>query len=128
MPVPVPTLPQIAALARDVCSWANRIQVERVTEGVSTYVFRLACDGSLFYVRVLPGEGDTFAPEVYVHTALRARGVGAPEVIYYAALHEELQGSVMVVTAIHGQALGYGSHPWDEHELLVAAGRDLAIL
>ncbi len=60
---------------------SDPIQVERITEGVSTHVYRVVFQRETFYLRVLPEEGDSFAPAVAVHTHLRQLQVRVPEVI-----------------------------------------------
>lgn len=54
---------------------AGPTHVERVAEGVSTWVYRIRYRDSTFYLRVLPEAGASFAPEVAVHTALLLPGL-----------------------------------------------------
>jgi len=121
-----------------VCELAQRVfapsrieSVARVPEGASMRVYRVRLSNEAFYVRVLPEEGASFAPEVWVHTLLRERGVFVPEVIYWDLQNEALGRSVMVTTAIRGRHLGYGLHGMDAAAMraaLIAAGRDLAVI
>ena len=53
--------------------------IERVAEGVSTCVYRIIRNNETFYLRILPEEGQSFAPEVAVHQQLRQMGVKVPE-------------------------------------------------
>ncbi len=76
--------------------------VERVEEGVSTYVYRIYRGHELFYLRVLPEVNASFAPEVYVHEMLRAKNVKVPEVVYFEHYNEAVQRSVMVTTRERG--------------------------
>jgi aminoglycoside phosphotransferase len=76
--------------------------VERITEGGSTYVYRLRTENERFYLRVLPEEGVSFLPEVEVHRRLRENGVAVPEVVYFEANNEWVQRSIMVTTEIPG--------------------------
>ncbi len=46
------------------------MSVERVREGSSTYVYRIIFPHKTFYLRVLPEEEASFAPEVAVHAQL----------------------------------------------------------
>jgi hypothetical protein len=85
--------------------------VERVEAGVSTAVYRVAWDATVVYVRVLPEQGASFAPEAAVHRRLLARGLHVPEVLYVEPLNPPLQRSVMVTTAIAGQAIGEAPRP-----------------
>jgi len=104
------------------------LTVERVTEGLSTRVYRIHRAGETFYLRVLPEVGASFAPEAYAHTLLRARGVKVPEVIYVERYNAALERSVMVTTAIVGQHIGHCRDMAAARQALVAAGRDLAII
>lgn len=104
------------------------LTVERVTEGVSTRVYRICRAGETFYLRVLPEVGASFAPEAYVHALLRARGVKVPEVIYVERYNDALERSVMVTTAIAGRHIGHCRDIAGMWRTLIAAGRDLAII
>lgn len=105
-------------------------RVERVTEGGSTYVYRIFFPHETFYLRVLPEEGVSFSPEVIVHMQLRQMQVKAPEVIYFEHYNELLQRSVMVTTEIKGQPISQSSTLSQEEmeEILREAGHDLACL
>ncbi len=107
---------------------STSLVVERVPEGVSTFVYRMTSTDETFYLRVLPEEGASFAPEVAAHTLLRQRQVNVPEVIYFEHCNELLQRSIMVTIAIKGQSLNQSPALSAEvREAIVAeAGRDLA--
>lgn len=104
------------------------LDVERVQEGGSTYVYRLSTASERFYLRVLPEEGASFGPEVEVHRRLRESGARVPEVVYYEPLNEQVQRSIMVTSEIPGTPMS--QPPFlsaDELErVLVEAGNDLA--
>ncbi len=102
--------------------------VERVEEGVSTYVYRIYRGHELFYLRVLPEVNASFAPEVYVHEMLRAKNVKVPEVVYFEHYNEAVQRSVMVTTAIKGKHIGHYHVNEVTGNVLVEAGRDLAVI
>jgi len=102
--------------------------VERVEEGVSTYVYRIQRDASVFYLRVLPEEGASFAPEMRVHQLLRERGVKVPEVVYFEHYNQALQRSVMVTTEMRGRHIGFCSEENDLRNILIEAGKDLAVI
>lgn len=104
------------------------LRVERVTEGVSTHVYRIVFQRETFYLRLLPEEGASFAPEVAAHTHLRQLQVKVPEVIYFEHCYEPLQYSVMVTTEVKGVPISQSSEPRrEELEAIVReAGRDLA--
>ncbi|HEY8599427.1 MAG TPA: aminoglycoside phosphotransferase family protein [Thermomicrobiales bacterium] len=105
-----------------------RYTVERVTEGVSTFVYRLTTDEHSCYLRVLPEAGSTFAPEVRVHQVLRARGVLVPDLLCYEPYVDALGLSVMVTTTIPGQSIAQEGLGPATPATLVAAGRDLALI
>ncbi|HZC07662.1 MAG TPA: phosphotransferase [Ktedonobacterales bacterium] len=117
----------LAPLLRRVFA-SNVTQVERVTEGVSTKVYRVLAQDKTFYLRILPEAGASFGPEVVAHERMRALGVNAPEVVFYEPLYEPLQRSVTIVTEIPGAPLSQSSH-LDTRALdaiMVETGRDLA--
>jgi aminoglycoside phosphotransferase (APT) family kinase protein len=121
-------LAAIEHLAAQILSPHDALTVERVAEGVSTYVYRICRDTERFYLRVLPEEGASFAPEVFVHTTLRARGVRLPEVIAFEHDHPTLHRSVMVTTAIAGLPINHDADTKAPRHVLHDAGRDLAII
>jgi aminoglycoside phosphotransferase (APT) family kinase protein len=102
------------------------IDVERVPEGVSTYVYRVARAHERCYLRVLPELDDTFAPEVRVHQLALAAGARVPEVLHYEPLSEQLGGSVMLTTEIPGWSLCARTPANVAENVVMAAGRDLA--
>jgi len=118
----------IEALVTQVFPRTVPSHVERVEEGVSTYVYRIYRGHEVFYLRVLPEVNASFAPEVYVHAMLRAKDVKVPEVVYFEHYNEVVQRSVMVTTAIKGKHIGH--YPVNEvpRSTLVEAGRDLAVI
>lgn len=103
-------------------------KVERMAEGVSTYVYRITFPHETFYLRVLPEEGASFAPEVAVHTHLCQMHIKVPEVIYFEHLNETLQRSVMVTTEIKGQPISQSTtlSQMTLKEIMAKAGQDLA--
>lgn len=103
-------------------------QIEQVEEGMSTYVYRLKYRQEIFYLRILPEEGASFAPEVAVHTRLRQMQLHLPEVIYFDHYHPTLQRSIMITTEIKGQPLSRSStlNRRDMNKILRDAGRELA--
>ncbi len=90
----------IEALVARVFPCTVPSHVERVEEGVSTYVYRIYRGNELFYLRVLPEVNASFAPEVYVHEMLRAKNVKVPEVVYFEHYNEAVQRSVMVTIPV----------------------------
>ena len=102
--------------------------IERVEEGVSTYVYRIRSNNETFYLRLLPEIDASFAPEVYVHQVLRAKGVKVPKVVYYKHYNEVLQQSLVLITEIKGTHLGHCFSQEDQKAILREAGRDLALI
>lgn len=103
-------------------------QIEQVEEGMSTYVYRIKYRQETFYLRILPEEGASLAPEVAVHTRLRQMQVHVPEVLYFDHYHPTLQRPVMITTEIKGQPVSR-SPALDRHDMsrvLRDAGRELA--
>ena len=107
---------------------AGGSQVERVTEGASTWVYRILHGKETFYLRVLPEVGASFAPEVAVYVQARKLGVKAPDVIWYEHHYEPLGRSIMVITEVAGRPLSQSSG-LDRRAvdaILIEAGRDIA--
>lgn len=124
-----PNTRQIETVVRCIFS-STSLVVERVMEGVSTFVYRMTSRDETFYLRVLPEEGASFAPEVAAHTLLRQRQVNVPEVIYFEQCNDLLQRSIMVTSAIKGQPLNQSPALSEGvREAIVAeAGRELACI
>ena len=126
------TLIPPVALIGEVCAPIlgrndDTLHVERMTEGVSTWVYRVTRSHDLFYVRVLPEEGASFAPEARVHRALIARGARVPDIKHWKHLHPRLGRSLMVTTAIQGRPVVPNVDARGARDVLRAAGRDLAL-
>ncbi|HLY32056.1 MAG TPA: phosphotransferase [Ktedonobacterales bacterium] len=117
----------VAEIAARLFQYASVRTIERVREGASTIVYRLRCDGEVYYLRILPEVGASFAPEALAHTLLRAQGVAAPDILHVEACHPQLQRSVMVTTAIAGEPVWRrSSYDGDSRRVVRAAGCDLA--
>ena len=107
---------------------AARIAAEYMPESHSTEVYRVWRDDQVLYLRVLPEEGASFAPEAFVHAAARKHGLHVPEVLYYEHNNALLQRSVMLTTAITGRAIGHVDRPPQAPQIVRQAGRELAML
>ncbi|GER91326.1 hypothetical protein KDW_54880 [Dictyobacter vulcani] len=120
---------QLETLVNQIFS-RQPIQVERMAEGSSTFVYRIVYPNELFYLRILPEENASFAPEVAVHTRLRQMQVKVPEVIYFEHYNEQLQRSIMVTTEIKGRSISQSGFldKQEMHAILVEAGQDLAYI
>lgn len=123
-----PDIGRIAAVAARALGAGRPVAVERVTEGGSTYVYRVRRQGEVFYLRVLPEQGRSFAPEALAHAQLRRLGVKVPEALYFERRDPLLGYSTMLTTAIPGRSLGYGLERLNAAQILVEAGRDLALI
>ena len=121
-------MPAIEAVVSQIFP-AHPVRIERMTEGVSTLVYRVIYQNEVFYLRILV-ENASFAPEVAVHTHLRQMQVGVPEVIYFEHYNELLQRSIMVTTEIKGRPISQSSFLSEDElqAILVEAGRDLAYI
>lgn len=102
--------------------------MERVEEGISTWVYRVVFEQATFYVRILPEHDASFAPEVAVHNSLHTMQVKVPEVVYFEHCYEPLQRSVIIVTEVPGIPLSRSTdlEPDALAQILEEAGRDLA--
>jgi aminoglycoside phosphotransferase (APT) family kinase protein len=126
----------VMQVVQEILPTQQRLTVERVQSGISTAVYRidhLEGGPAPLYLRVLPEPGDTFAPEVYVHTVLRGQQLHVPDVLHYEPCNPRLQRSIMLTTAIPGQPLGDGLHspvlPRPQMQQVVQqAGRELAMI
>lgn len=102
--------------------------VEPVTDGASTYVYRLWRGSEVLYVRILPEAGLSFAPEAAVHTLLCRQGLRVPDVLYWEDCNPLVERSVMITTAIPGSPVYQADLSASIGSILRAAGRDLAML
>ncbi len=97
--------------------------LERVTEGSSTYVYRVREKHRILYLRILP-EDASFAIEVHVHKLLQLRGLHVPQVLYYEERNPLLGLSLMLTEEIPGSPVRPPANP----EVFRAAGREIAIV
>jgi aminoglycoside phosphotransferase (APT) family kinase protein len=103
-------------------------EVKRAETGVSTPVYRIRRGETTLYLRLAEKPEASLAPEALAHDLLRARGVRAPEVVYFQPIHDELQRSVLVTTEIPGSPISRNHRGVDLSAVLLEAGRDLAII
>ncbi len=125
------TSPDIHLVHHEVARLFSHIPlsaIERVDEGVSTYVYRIHINNEIFYLRLLPEIGASLAPEVYVHRLLRHNDVRVPEVLHFEHRNDALQLSLMLTTEIKGTYIGNCTSIDDQKTILRQAGRDLAII
>jgi hypothetical protein len=121
-----PDTQEVRALAAHALG--DDIEVNPVDEGVATYVYRIERSGDAFYLRVLPEEGSTVAPEVQVHAILQRSGVQVPEVVYWDDCDRMVARAVMITREIKGRAIGKDKSGTGLPAIVRAAGRDLALV
>lgn len=103
--------------------------VERVLSGISTYVYRITTRSQVYYLRILPDKGASFAPEIAALARVRESHVRVPEVIHFEDYNETLGRSLMIETEIKGLALSRTDFPREIVERVVLeAGRELAVI
>ncbi len=128
MPDSRPTEHAICAFVADLFP-TDPPSVESVSDGVSTYVYRLQQGNDVSYLRVLPEIGARVSPEAHSHRLMRARGARVPDIRFIADHNPLLQRSVMITDAIAGRPVAESSlEPGVLHAVLFEAGRDLARL
>jgi aminoglycoside phosphotransferase (APT) family kinase protein len=115
-------------LARRLFPHAQKVVVTKMQEGGSTWVYRIDFDEVTFYLRVLPEENASFAPEVYVHSLLSAQNLHVPEIVYFEHTNNAFQRSVVVTTAIAGTPIPLDGSPEAMASVLRQAGRELALI
>lgn len=103
-------------------------RIERERSGVSTYVYRINANDEVFYLRILPEQDMSFAPEVHVHQLLRKKGVQVPEVLHFEPVHEELGLSVMLVREIPGAHAGRVTSQESYERVMLDAGSQIALV
>ncbi|MGH2562116.1 MAG: phosphotransferase [Thermomicrobiales bacterium] len=119
----------IHELAVRALSHADGLVIERTSSGGSTQVYRIRRGSETFYLRVAETtEVGHLGQEALVHRLLRERGARVPEVIHYDPFDEALGRSFMVTTEIPGHPLSDANAMTHAPAVLVAAGRDLAIV
>jgi len=111
--------------------FGKRVELERVTKGSSTYVFRIFTDHQTFYLRILPEQAASFDAEVKVLRLLRSKGVNVPNVIYYELRNHLIGLSIMVTEELLGSDLDQPNLEIDHDNLaqiLYYAGEQIALV
>jgi len=103
------------------------LTIEPVLKGCSTFVYRITTDNKTYYIRFLPEE-DSFASEVLVHNELSNLGVKVPKVLYFEEKNELTNLSLMILDEIPGDCIEDKSPNDSLEEILIEAGRELALL
>lgn len=117
------------SLVHDVATniLGTQVSIERVPEGVSTFVYRIRRGQSTCYLRILPEES-SFAVEARVHDLLREMGVVVPQVLHFEALNPLLQKSILLVDEIPGSSIARCADSDALDTILRTAGSQLALL
>jgi aminoglycoside phosphotransferase (APT) family kinase protein len=118
----------VRRIANEALPGCGPLAVERTEDGVSTQVYRLRRDDATFYLRVAEEAQASLAPEVLVHDLLRARGVRVPEIVHFVPCDESLQRAVMITAEIAGDPISRSHDGRDIRDVVVEAGRDLAVI
>lgn len=104
------------------------VELERVTTGVSTFVYRIRLKDKTFYLRILPEREASFDAEVKVHELLLKHDLNVPKVIHFETINEWVKLSTMIVEEIPGCSMsGIGSAK-EACQVLYQAGKQLAVI
>lgn len=102
--------------------------VERTETGGSTPVFRVRRGGTTFFLRLAESAAASLVPEAWVHARLRERGVRVPAVVGFAPFDPGVGRSALLTTEIPARPIGDELAGPARRAVLVAAGRDLAVV
>ncbi|MCL1786076.1 MAG: aminoglycoside phosphotransferase family protein [Alphaproteobacteria bacterium] len=107
----------------------NIARVERVAEGVSTFVYRIKTRDQTFYMRFLPEDWADFEPEVIVLNTLYDKGVKVPNVIFWESKNPDVGMSMMLCSEIPGDSVNNNRpNANDLHQILFDAGKQSALI
>jgi aminoglycoside phosphotransferase (APT) family kinase protein len=96
--------------------------------GESSEVYRISTPQQVSYLRVAPEQTFSWASEVTVYQILHSYGLHVPDVIAFEPAHPDLQRSLLLLTAIPGISLRDSPLAFQSAPVLIAAGRELALL
>lgn len=118
----------VEQVVRTIFPKHHRLIVVRVTEGVSTIVYRVGVANTTYYLRIWPIPHESFVPEVTVYHRLRALGLHVPEVVYFEQRNPLVERSILMTSVITGQALGDDYKLARLPRILYEAGRELGLI
>jgi len=125
-------VPSIALLQQLANEWFGAgVELERITKGSSTYVFRMFVEHQTYYVRILPEQGVSFEAEVNVLRLLKNNGVNVPNVIHYEQRNNSIGLSLMITEELLGYDLdqpGIALERDSIHSILFHAGEQIALV
>lgn len=99
--------------------------IQRVNSGVSTNVYKISRDNTIYYLRIATDLAESMQSEVMIHQLLGSIGVSVPSVESHENFSDVLDGHSYIVTSeIRGAALS--TLPSSPREVLFSAGADLA--
>ena len=104
------------------------VDVERVRDGVSTFVYRVRFGRDTLYLRIWPFSDESFESEAVILQELQRRGVHVPKVLGWEASHPLIGRSYLLTSEIAGRPLGPEDPPARIRDVLLDAGHELSLL
>ena len=92
---------------------------------MSTNVFRINADNSIFYLRIRDNNDTNILFEINTYKLLKSLDVKVPDVIYFEESSKLFGAPFMIVTEISGEPL-YTDNEAVQKKVLFEAGKDLA--
>jgi hypothetical protein len=84
----------------------TELRVERVREGVATFIYRVRTGRDIVYLRVWPFADESFESEVIILQALRRRGVHVPAVLGWEAFNPLLGRTYLLTSEVRADHSG----------------------
>jgi len=104
------------------------VDVDRVWEGVSTFVYRVRYKRETFYLRIWPFANESFESEALILAELQRLGVHVPKVIGWEAFNPLIGRSYLLTAEIPGRPLDPSDSPTTIRNVLIEAGHELQLL
>jgi aminoglycoside phosphotransferase (APT) family kinase protein len=127
-PTDAPETAIIRTLLRQVLATSTDLAVERVLDGVSTFVYRVHSRNETLYLRVWPFADETLESEALALETLQRLSVRVPRVIVSEAFNPLIGRSYLLTSEIPGRPLGSSDSPEVIKNVLIEAGRELGVL
>ncbi len=127
-PKDAPPSSLVRTLLREALAFGSDVEVERVREGVSTFVYRVHYKRDAFYLRIWPFADESFESEALILEELQRRGVHVPKVINWEAFNPLIGRSYLLTGEIPGRPLELSDSPATIRNVLLEAGRELQLL
>lgn len=120
--------PDINIVKQVVDGFFNKpMYIERVHQGLSTFVYRIKTESATHYLRILP-EDASFAVEVRLHELLIQKGILVLKVIHFEDRNNLLGLSLMIITEIPGDSIQNNYPPSGLEKILFQAGKQIALI